>query len=166
MDNFDDMMFDESSDGVVFSPAEIALRNRFVREYVVDYDDYKACLRIGFLKEAAQRWRHTFLNEPYVQRKIKEVELSKANDSDSQKLEDTAIVMTTLREAAQNGPFNTRVSAATTMAKILGMDKTPVDEDEFKGGILLIPTIADTTEWELVAEEQQAKLVKESLNEI
>lgn len=162
----ENFIYDLDEDEQFLTEAEIAMRNRFAREYVIDYDAFKACLRIGFTKPAALKWATTLLNEGYTNRKIKELELKKGEESDSQKQEDVGIVMSVLREAAQNGPFNTRVSAAATLAKILGMDKEAKTDDEIKGGVLMIPEIADVTQWEIIATESQKQLVKESINEL
>ena len=148
------------------SDTEKSLRDQFVKEYIIDYDRYKACIRIGFNHQSALRWGNTFLNEGYVNRKIKDYEFKKAEETDTQKQEDSAIVLNTLREAAQNGNYNTRVAAASTLAKILGMDKEAKTDEEFQGGILVIPAIANVEEWELVAVQSQKELVDISLKEL
>jgi len=162
----DNFIYELDDEEQFLTEAELAMRNRFAREYVIDYDGFKACLRIGFTKSAALKWSNILLLEGYVNRKIKEFELKKGEESDTQKQEDVSIVMSVLREAAQKGPFNTRVSAAATMAKILGMDKEAKTDEEIKGGVLMIPEIADVSQWEIIATESQKQLVKESLNEL
>jgi hypothetical protein len=158
--------FDLDFEHAFLSDAEVALRDAFVKEYIIDYDRYKACLRIGFNHQTALKWGQTFLQEVYVNRKIKEYEFKKAEETDTQKQEDSAIVLNTLREAAQNGNYNTRVAAASTLAKILGMDKEAKTDDEFQGGILVIPAIANVEEWEMVAVDAQKELSAISLNEL
>lgn len=100
------------------SKSELALRDNFVTEYLVDYDSIKACLRLGFLSSFAQEFAMRLETDPYVQRKIAEARMTTPAD---QLERDKQTVLATLRQATVHGPYNTRVAAATQLAKLIGM---------------------------------------------
>lgn len=101
---------------------ERAVRDAFVDEYFKDFDPVQACLRVGFQINFAHEFAQKFMVETYVQRKIAERKV-REEDPETQGARDKALVMSVLREAAQNGAYNTRVAAASKMATILGIDR-------------------------------------------
>ena len=101
------------------TPDERLLRDEFVKEYLKDFDPYKAALRMGFQRVFAEDQGQELINDPYVQAQLPKIRPEPKDQFES----DRQLVMDTLRRAAQNGPFNTQVQAATMLSRILGIDK-------------------------------------------
>ncbi len=145
---------------------EKALRDLFVNEFLVDYDEIKAAQRVGFQKAFAEDYAKKFMAESYVQKRIKQLEHSIKADDKSMEEYDRQTVLAVLRKEAQN-PFGTpaaRVQAAAKLASIRGMDK-PIEikaETTHKGGVMMVPAIADLNDWEKMALDSQAKLVSDA----
>jgi hypothetical protein len=99
---------------------ERALRVKFVREYLVDYDARLAAMRCGFMSTFAEDYANKFMLEPIVQQLIKEYEHDSGIDNQDDR--DKQTVKATLRREMQQGSPASRVSAANTMAKLLGME--------------------------------------------
>lgn len=112
----------------VLSPDERAVRDSFVDEYFFDFDPFAACLRIGLTAEAAQQCVPTFMAEGYVQNKIKEKMHSRSINSETEKENDRALIINTLRQASQKGPFVSRVSAAKALAEMRGLTEDGKDD--------------------------------------
>lgn len=108
------------------SQAECEFRDRFVNEYLVDYDAFRATIRMGFLKDFASDTAAKMMCDPYVQRQIK-VEEAKVQASGTVK-DDARVkqVMASLFEQAHfhghGASHGARVSALKTIADILGMN--------------------------------------------
>lgn len=101
---------------------EKALRQRFVAEYLADYDAFGAAIRLGYQEAFAQQYAKQFLTEPYTLKLIKEKEaefgILTAEDQHRKK-----IVAGLYREA--HSRFNSgsaRVAALTQLAKIIGIE--------------------------------------------
>jgi len=111
------------------SEQEKALRDLFVQEYIKDFDPFQACLRVGFQAAFAVEYAKRFMSEPYVLRLIAELQRSTPENEDAQSREDKALVLSVLRQAAQNGPYASRVQAAAKLASILGLDRPDGGEE-------------------------------------
>lgn len=113
-------------DRIFYEPApteqEKALWDKFVEEYVKDFSPYLACLRVGFADAFALQYGKIFLLKPYVQQKIAEYK-NTPNANPNQRAADEALIAATYREMAQNGNGQTRVAAATGLARLYGLDK-------------------------------------------
>jgi hypothetical protein len=146
------------------TPREQALRDLFVSEYLVDYDPLLACIRVGFNRQYAEQYSKKFMEEPYVQRKLKELTYKVPEEEEDEESRDKRLVLTVLREAAQNGPFASRVAAASKLASILGLDKpsTNLLEVTHKGGVMQVPGVSDISDWEQAAMASQQQLIKEA----
>lgn len=107
---------------------EKALRDLFVEEYVKDFDAFQACIRVGFQATFAVEYAKRFYAEPYVQRRIAEKQREPVQNTDVQQQEDKALILSVLRQAAQNGPYASRVAAAKQLATIHGFDRQPADQ--------------------------------------
>lgn len=105
------------------SESEKVLRDLFVDEYLKDFDPVQACVRVGFQFSFAIEFSVKFMREPYVLRRIAELTRETPDNEERQAKEDRSLVLNVLRQAAQNGPFASRVQAASKLATILGMDK-------------------------------------------
>lgn len=101
---------------------ERTLRQRFVEEYLADYDAIAAAIRLGYQEAFAQQYAKQFLSEPYTLRLIKEkeAEFGILTEEDQHRRK---IVAGLYREAYNR--FNTgsaRVAALTQLAKIMGIE--------------------------------------------
>lgn len=105
-----------------FTRGELALRNKFVKEYLKDFNHVKAAMRCGFLSVLAEDWGRRLLDDPYVQKLI-DVDRSDVDPAEA----DKQMILRTLRECMANGQHGTRVAAAKAMMTILGMDKKAED---------------------------------------
>ena len=140
------------------SPLEKELRELFVREYLFDRDPTLAAVRCGFRFESARKYGADFLREVYVQNKIKDVILSDDITPDI----DKKIVLNTLREGTVVPIEMSRVSAASKLASILGMDAPTKSEVTHRGGVMAIPTIAGMDDWEKAAMASQDALLNDT----
>lgn len=103
------------------SAKEKALRDAFVREYLKDYDPYRAAIRLGYKAGVAMTYATRFMDESYVQRRISELERGKDEDI-------TQVIKSGLiREANYKGAgssHSARVAAWTQASKIENLDKS------------------------------------------
>ena len=111
---------------------ERALRQRFVEQYLVDYDAYSATIRLGYQEAFAQQYAKQFLAEPYTLRLIKEkeAEFGILTEEDQHRKK---IVAGLYREA--HSRFNSgsaRVAALTQLAKIIGIEAPVKTEQQVK----------------------------------
>ena len=106
------------------SASEKALRDLFVQEYLKDYDAFCSCLRCGFHAAYAVEYAKQFMQEPYVQQKIKSFELDRGIENEGDR--DRNLVLSTLRKqmqyAGQGASHAARVNAAVNFAKLIGME--------------------------------------------
>lgn len=102
------------------TPQEKALWDKFIAEYVRDFDEYKACLRMGFQPPFAQEYSRLWMMKSYVQMGIAD---AKKNAKAINKEDDLALVMATLREACHHGPYQSRAAAAKFLGGMHGFDK-------------------------------------------
>jgi len=144
---------------------ERELRNLFVNEYLVDYNPVLAAQRCGFQVSFAKDYAIKFMNESYVQKRIEQVKHTPVNpiaQDDYDKSRVRAILMKEALDITSTG--SARVSAAAKLAVILGMDaptKT-INENVNKGGVLMVPAIANIDDWQAIAQASQAKLVSDA----
>lgn len=105
------------------TPVEIQLRDKFVTEYLIDYDAYNAAIRCGFASAFALTFSQEFMGESYVQQEITRRKLLDESQDEEQLGRDKALIASTLRQACQNGPYASRVAAAKALAEIRGLSK-------------------------------------------
>lgn len=111
---------------------EKALRQRFVAEYLADYDAIGAAIRLGYQEAFAQQYAKQFLTEPYTLKLIKEkeAEFGILTEEDQHRKK---IVAGLYREA--HSRFNSgsaRVAALTQLAKIIGIEAPVKTEQQVK----------------------------------
>lgn len=111
---------------------EKALRQRFVAEYLADYDAFAAAIRLGYQEAFAQQYAKQFLTEPYTLKLIKEkeAEFGILTEEDQHRKK---IVSGLYREA--HSRFNSgsaRVAALTQLAKIIGIEAPVKTEQQVK----------------------------------
>ena len=136
------------------------LRDRFINEYIKDFNQINAMRRIGYGDEFADKPLHTqsgkWLRETYVRVRLMEV---------IRTLKETDIVnrnqgLSRMWEEANNGDNDgsTRVAALAHCGKMLGMYQRESDEKPTHGlGVMLIPVMS-LEEWGVAAVMAQDKL--------
>ena len=106
------------------SKTERALRDRFVDEYVKDYDAFNAALRIGYAEAFAIQYSQQFLREPYTQKRISEVQ-EQLGETGEEAQHKKRIIAGLYREANNRGMGSShggRVAAYNTLIKMLGLE--------------------------------------------
>lgn len=117
--NFSDYMDNEPT------PQQKALWDKFVEEYVKDFNSVEAAMRIGFNVTFAVEYGRIFLGQPYVQRLIMKKKMEPVPETEDEVQKDKSLIIATLRETMLNGQPATRVVAAKTLAGIHGLDQAP-----------------------------------------
>lgn len=150
---------------VELTPREKALRDAFVEQYLIDYDEVAAAQRVGFQVAFAKDYAIKFMAEAYVRQRIEVVKHIKVDEKKMEQF-DKETVRAILRREMHNSHTSgaARVQAASKMAAILGMDK-PVENKMthiHKGGVLMVPAIANVNDWEAMAKSSQEKLVSDA----
>lgn len=157
----------EPEDGPELTFREKALRDKFVKEYLQDYDQVAAAMRIGYPKSYAREFAARFMEEPYVAKKIKELE--QAVTEEDIESERRRIKAGLVREANYFGPGASqaaRVAALSKLAQMAGMDAPTRVQSELTGangeplgaGTFVVPGMMTIEEWEKAAADQQAQL--------
>lgn len=164
-----DATIDEPNYSVVYTPRAKELRDKFVRQYLIDYDQTAAALRVGYPKSIADTYGKLFMDEPYVAQQIRIVDGNQEEDTPESRRK--MIIAGLRREANYRGPGCSqaaRVAAFSRLAIIEGIDAPTRTKTELTGadgqplnagGFIVIPGIITEEEWEAKAAEQQAKLV-------
>lgn len=152
----------------VLTQAERVMRDKFVDEYLMDFNALAAAIRIGFLRSVANEYATQLMDDPYVQQQIakKQAELE-ANPKDAVRRRKRLTEMALYREAHYHGPGSShaaRVSALAKLASIYDMDAPTKIEQKVthRGGIMVIPAIANLDDWEKAAQASQTKLVEDA----
>lgn len=146
------------------SERQRALRDLFVSEYLIDYHQVAAAMRCGFSRQLAVEWASRFMEEAYVQKKIKNMELTLADPEDEMEFNKQRIKQQLMREAHYRGPGSShaaRVSALAKLMSVYDMDSPQKSEvtHEHRGGVMRIPGAATSAEaWEAEAMANQVAL--------
>lgn len=161
------------------SEPEMALRKKFVDEYLVDYNKNAAALRCGFSPMASQEYATRLWNDSYVQHLIALRTYKKQNDPNDEGAEEREkqqtrqqIIEALKREAFYKGPGSSqaaRVAALSKLAAMFGLDKgalTGEDNDLPKGGVMVVPMMMSAEQWENTAKAAQAQLAQDTNNDI
>lgn len=146
---------------------EIQLRDKFVKEYLQDYNPLAAAIRIGYPKGYAREMAVRLMEEPYVVRKIQQLE--QTPEEEDPIVIKKRIHASLMREAHYHGPGASqaaRVAALAKLAQMHGMDAPTRTQTELTGadgqpllsGTFVVPGVMTTEDWEKAAEEQQQKL--------
>lgn len=152
--------------GMVPPPNETqrAQLDRFVVEYLRDYDAVGACLRLGYGAEHARTLAGQFIQYPYVASRIRDVEEADKDEDDESEIIRKRVKAGLLREANNFGEGSSqsaRVAALMALGKIAGMESSKV-EHTHRGGVMLVPAtvtdVDDVKQWEDNAMGNQDKL--------
>lgn len=147
------------------NPREKALRDMFVSEYLVDYNQVDAAMRCGFQRQFAIEYAKKFMDEPYVIKRINEVRFMKTDEKETEEYDKARIKSSLMHEAHYHGPGSTqaaRVAALGKLAVMYGMEaakKIDVNATH-RGGVMAVPGIAGLDDWEKAASASQDELVK------
>lgn len=150
---------------------EKALRDHFVAEYLVDYDQKSAAVRIGYGASYAGEMAIRLMQCPYVAQQIALKETT--NEEESAEVMRKRVIQGLIREANYRGPGcspSARVAALAKLAAIQGMDAptrtktelTGADGSPLGGGMFVVPGIISVEDWEKAAKAQQTALVDSS----
>lgn len=150
------------------SPREKELRDKFVSEYLLDFDQTAAAIRVGFSASFAGTYAEKFMTEPYVRKQIADMQNALAEDEKLEaELDRRRIRAGLLREAHYRGPGSShaaRVAALGKLASIRDMDSPLKIKSDVthRGGVMMVPGIASLEEWEAAAQKSQGNLQKDS----
>lgn len=159
--------------GIVFQPEETTLelteeqkklRDRFVEQYMIDFEPVGAAIRVGYAKLYAKEYAQKFMDEPYVRQAIARKMVAASEDEKTEDNEDKRRVRKLLiREATNYGPGSShaaRVAALGKLASVFGMEAPTKSHHEHnhRGGVMAVPGIAGPQEWEDAAVASQKKL--------
>jgi hypothetical protein len=142
---------------------EKALRDTFVAEYLVDYSQTNAAMRCGFPRDFATEWGSRLMDEPYVQQKLKSLEMTPGDPVAEAEYNRQRIKQQLMREAHYRGPGSShaaRVAALARLAAIYDLEapkKTKIDI-EHRGGVMRAPGVANLEDWEAAAVASQEAL--------
>lgn len=153
-----------------FTEQEKAVRNRFVDEYLVDFSPLNAARRVGFSNAFAEQYAKRFMQEAYVRNRIEAMKHKTNVDEEAlEEYDKRRIRQQLMREA--HDQFNTgaaRVAALSKLMSLYGMD-APLkmkQEIEHRGGVMMVPAIANLNDWERTAMTSQQKLVASASEDI
>jgi len=148
------------------TPRERELRDRFVVEYLKDRDSTAAASRVGFQNGFAKEYGVKFLGEAYVQKRIKEIEEAPVANPKQEEQRVKLLTKRMLESMLVDQRLSTaaRVSAARELSAIYGWH-APIKTQQtvtHQGGVMMVPAIADLSEWEAAAAGSQEKLVADA----
>jgi hypothetical protein len=164
------------SSAASYTQDEKELRDKFVIEYLRDYNSYAAAVRCGFCSEEAVDSAKLFMEEPYVRRSIADAETRReagsCKDDDLSYLPDgfvphdaesdkQRIKSGLFREAFYKGPgasHSSRVSAFCKLADIYGINKQEVKKESRSTNVMIVPAMGSVDAWENSAKQQQSEL--------
>lgn len=144
------------------SSDERALKDLFVQQYIIDYNEYNAALRMGLAPSVAATYCKQLLDDGYVQREIVRLRREEQIDEKAQRAQDRELAFATLRKVMEIGSPAAMVAATRVMADMHGFN-APIktqNEHSHRGGVMMVPAIADIEEWEKAAAASQEKLVE------
>jgi hypothetical protein len=144
---------------------ERALYDIFCEEYLVDLDATRAASRCGFQAGFARDYGQMLFTKSYVQKKIAALQRAKLDEKDERAF-DAINIRARLRAIINDDrqKASARVAAArelNTMHGLHNQEKQSSDVGQ-RGGIVLLPSIANLTEWEAAATASQSALAEES----
>lgn len=158
-----------------FSPEEKALRDLFVTEFLVDFDQIKAAQRCGFNWQFAVEYARKFMAEPYVQQRISQLQsLMPRNEEELLKYNKRRIQERLLFEAHYQGPGSSqaaRVAALKALSDMYGMGSVAqartagANQAGLAGGVMVVPEIANVDDWESQAMQNQKDLRRDIIED-
>lgn len=112
------------------SVQERSIRDKFAAEYITDYDQIGAAVRVGYANSYAQQFAAQFMQEPYTRLKIKELEESQGGTSEKEQHRRRATTLL-YREASNYKPGgSSRVAAVAGLRSLHGLDEPALSKIE------------------------------------
>lgn len=156
------------------SEREKETRQRFVKEYMVDQDALRACLRLGYSYPFASQFSKSFMQCPFVQQLLSKADDSPTEDEEVDELKEKLRIRNHLwREARNYGPGSSqaaRVAALAKLSSFYGMDAPTRTKNEHTGpngeplgdsvGVFIYPGAVTEEQWAQQAQAQQEELTK------
>jgi predicted DNA-binding protein (UPF0251 family) len=132
----------------------------FARMYLVDFSQTRAAVRMGYSRTSAANLGNDMFWQPYTQaylvkliREIEEHTIVGRNE----------VLAGLLREAHNLGAdanSSSRIKAWSEIGKILGMYVQRVELSANSSGVMEVPMVADSNQWEQFAQASQTKLME------
>lgn len=166
---------DPDEDQRSYTPRELQLRERFVKEYLLDYDSIGAAVRVGYNRGIAKEYAVRFMDEPHVALLIKKYE-SQPDTEEDEEVERKRIIAGLRREANYFGPgasASSRVAALSKLAHLKSMEPARTVKNELTGpegsplaGTFVLPGLMTPDQWEAAAATQQEALVSGKIAQV
>jgi hypothetical protein len=113
---------------------DIKMRERFIAQYIIDFDPLQAALRMGYGSQAASAVGAQFMEDAYVLNRI-EYEKDRLGISTEEELHRRRVVAGLYRIANdKKASHSAQVSAFSQLAKIIGLE-APVKVDNTVHGV-------------------------------
>lgn len=111
---------------------ERAVRQRFVEEYLTDYEAVSAAIRLGYQPAFAEQYARKFLTEPYTLKLIKEHEAKLGIQTEDE--QHRRKIITGLYRIAHNrhSPASAQVAAYSQIARITGIEAPVKTQQEVR----------------------------------
>lgn len=166
----------EASNERTYTYREKALRDLFVKEYLVDYNAIGAAMRVGYNRSIAKEYAVRLMDEPYVAREIAKHEGATGDDVEDEAVQRKRILAGLRREANYTGPGSSqaaRVAALGKLAQLYSMEPATRTKTELTGaegqplaGAFVIPGVLTPEQWEAAALAQQEALVSGKIKQV
>jgi hypothetical protein len=167
---------EELEDEREYTEREIAIRQKFVDQYLFDYDPLAAAIRVGWPKEYAKEMSQRFMEEPYVLNEIKKREtkalIIDSDNPEAAKQQEAElrqyVLQSLIKQANYYGPGSShagRVAALAQISKLQGLEAATRIKQEINTtngeGVFVVPGVVNAEDWAKMAAEHQAQLAEE-----
>lgn len=132
----------------------------FARQFLVDFSQTRTAVRMGYSKDNAASIGNSMFWHPYTQsflvqliRQVEEHTIVCRNE----------VLAGLLREAHNfnvDANSSSRIKAWTEIGKILGMYIQRVELSANSSGVMEVPMVSDSNQWEQFAQQSQGKLLE------
>lgn len=166
------------TNGIIYAASsltadEIAIRNKFVDEYLKDYDPFAAALRCGFCSELATTYAKDFMNDNYVTWRISKLTFDKPitqDDDDELDVLERKVLEGFKREAFNTGAGSSQVAR---VAALKALHEFVAKRKELKNaaagvvaGVMVVPGQQTPDAWEANALQSQQTLKDETMQDV
>lgn len=136
-----------------------ALEERFVNEYLRDFDGRAAAIRAGVPRLNARAWARRTLSEQHVALEVNR----RIDEAKPEEIISKNRIIANLARVANSEFDSGRVAALRELAAIFNLRPERDGPGGKKGGlgtggVIRVPTMLDIDEWERLASEQQTRL--------
>jgi hypothetical protein len=94
--------------------------DKFVDYYLEDFNEFNACIKIGYQVPYAKDFCKKLLNTSYIQKEIARKQRTCNLSVEAREQTDKMLAMSILRQLMQQGPTMSRVTAARLLSDIYG----------------------------------------------